>query len=107
MRIDRIDLWHVAIPLPGPFHPSWIPGFRQEENRFDLLRLRTSDGLEGWSAMPSMGREREGWGQLLGSYFLGERADDLESIRQRVREMGYIGHRGGGLIEPACWNART
>ncbi len=104
MRIDRIDLWHVAVPLPAPFHPSWIPGFRQEENRFDLLRLRTSDGIEGWSAMPSMGREREGWGQLLGSYFLGERADDLAGIRQRIRELGYIGHRGGGLVEPACWD---
>ncbi len=104
MRIDRIDLWHVAVPLPAPFHPSWIPGFRQEENRFDLLRLTTAGGIEGWSAMPSMGTERTGWGQLFGSYFLGERADDLEGIRQRIREMGYLGHRGGGLVEPACWD---
>lgn len=104
MRITRIDLWHVAVPLPAPFHPSWIPGFRQEENRFDLLRLVTADGIEGWSAMPSMGIERDGWGQLLGSYFLNERADDLAGIRQRIREMAYLGHRGGGLVEPACWD---
>ena len=104
MHISRIDLWHVAIPLRAPFFPSWIPGFRQEENRFDLIRLTTTGGLKGWSAMPSMGRERAGWGQILGSYFLGERADDLAGIRQRVREMGFLGHRGGGLIEPACWD---
>ncbi len=104
MKITRIDMWHVAIPLPAPFHPSWIPGFPQTENRFDLIRLTTAGGLEGWCAAPAMGAEREGWGQLLGSYFLGERADDIPSIRQRVREMGYLGHRGGGFIEPACWD---
>ena len=104
MKIDRIELFHVAVPLPAPFFPSWIPGFRQVENRFDLLRLESSDGIVGYSAAPSMGIEREGWSQLLGSYFLGERADDLANIRQRVREMGYLGHRGGGFIEPACWD---
>ncbi len=104
MKITRIDMWHVAVPLAAPFHPSWIPGFPQVENRFDLIRMVTASGIEGWCAAPAMGREREGWGQLLGSYFLGERADDIASIRQRVREMSYIGHRGGGFIEPACWD---
>ena len=104
MKIERIDMWHVAVPLPAPFHPSWIPGFRQTENRFDLLRLTTASGIEGWSATPAMGRERDGWGQFLGSYFLGERADDLANVRQRIREMSYLGHRGGGWIEPACWD---
>ncbi len=104
MKIARIDLFHVAVPLPAAFHPSWIPGFRQVENRFDLLRLESDDGVVGYSAAPSMGVEREGWSQLLGSYFLGERADDLANIRQRVREMCYLGHRGGGFIEPACWD---
>ena len=99
----RVDLWHVAIPLPAPFHPSWIPGMRQQENRFDLVRLTTTSGIEGWSAGPSMGREREGLGSLLGPYLLGERADDLASIRQRLREMGYLGWRCGS-IEPACWD---
>ncbi len=104
MRIARIDLWHVAVPLDAPFHPAWIPGFRQVENRFDLLRLTTASGIMGWSAMPAMGAEREGWGELLGSYVLGERADDLANIRQRIRELGYLGHRAGGLLEPACWD---
>ncbi len=104
MRIARIDLWHVKVPLASPFYPSWIPGFRQTENRFDLIRIETAAGISGWSAAPSMGRERDGWGQLLGNYFLGERADDLTNIRQRIREMGYLGHRAGGLVEPACWD---
>ncbi len=103
MRISQIDLWHLAIPLKGAFYPSWIPGFPQTENRCTLIRLRTASGLEGWSAGPAMGHERAGLGSLLGPYLLGERADDIPSIRQRVREMGYLGWRLGWL-ECACWD---
>ncbi len=103
MKITRIDLWHVGVPTPAPFRPSWIPGFLQTENRFTLLRLRTASGLEGWSAGPAMGRERAGMGDLLGPYLLEERADDIPSIRQRLREMGYLGWRLGWL-EAACWD---
>lgn len=104
MKITEIDLWHVSIPLGGAFYPSWIPGFPQTENRFTLVRLRTASGVEGFSAGPAMSRERAGLGSLLGPYLLGERADDIESIRQRIREMGYLGQRAGWL-EPACWDA--
>jgi L-alanine-DL-glutamate epimerase-like enolase superfamily enzyme len=103
VRIDRIDLWHVAVPLPAPFRPAWIPGFVQSANRFDLIRLTTASGIEGWSAAPRMGTERAGMGALLGPYFLGERADDLVNVRQRIREMGYLGWNAG-WIEPACWD---
>ncbi|SDD53624.1 mandelate racemase/muconate lactonizing enzyme family protein [Aquimonas voraii] len=103
MRIAQIDLWHVGIPTPAPFYPSWIPGFPQTENRFTLVRLRTESGIEGWSAGPAMGRERAGLGDLLGPYLLGERADDILSIHQRIREMGYLGWRLGWL-EAACWD---
>jgi L-alanine-DL-glutamate epimerase-like enolase superfamily enzyme len=103
MRITRIDLWHVAIALPAPFHPAWIPGMRQRDNRFDLVRLTTASGIEGWSAAPAMGAERAGLGALLGPYFLGERADDIASVRQRIREMSYLGQRCG-WIEAACWD---
>mgnify|MGYP002065406751 CR=1 FL=1 len=50
-----------------------------------------------------MGRERAGLGALLGPYFLGERADDIANVRQRLREMGYLGWRCG-WIEAACWD---
>jgi L-alanine-DL-glutamate epimerase-like enolase superfamily enzyme len=103
MRIAQIDLWHVSIPLPATFHPAWIPGYPQTANRLTLVRLRTASGLEGWSAGAALARERAGLGSLLGPYLLGERADDIPSIRQRIREMGYLGLRAGWL-EPACWD---
>ena len=33
MKIVRIDLWHVAVPLPAPFRPAWIPGLVQTDNQ--------------------------------------------------------------------------
>jgi len=103
MKISRIDLWHVAIPTRATFRPSWIPGFPQTENRFTLIRLVTASGIEGWAAGAAIARERQGLGSLLGPYLLGERADDIASVRQRIREMGYLGVRSG-WIEPACWD---
>tara|TARA_R110001592_G_scaffold363371_1_gene685452 strand:- start:53996 stop:55312 length:1317 start_codon:yes stop_codon:yes gene_type:complete len=103
MKITRIDLWYVSIPLDDVFLPAWIPGMRQRENRFTLVRLVTANGIEGYSAVQSMGKELAGLGNLLGSYLLGERADDIPGIRQRIREMGYLGWRVGWL-EPACWD---
>jgi L-alanine-DL-glutamate epimerase-like enolase superfamily enzyme len=50
-----------------------------------------------------MGGERAGLGALLGPYFLGERADDIANVRQRIREMGYLGWRCG-WVEAACWD---
>lgn len=104
MRIAEVTLWHVSVPLPAPFRPSWIPGLAQTENRFTLVRMRTESGVEGWSAGPAMGRERQGLGDLMGPYLLGERVDDLESIRQRLREMTYLGWHCGWL-EAAAWDA--
>lgn len=103
--VARIELFHVAVPLPATFRPSWIPGFPQNENRFDLLHVVTSDGVEGWAAGPAMGRERAGLGGLLGPYLIGEDATNIPLIQQRIREMGYLGWRNG-WVEPAFWDIK-
>ena len=103
--IARIELFHVAIPLPAPFYPSWIPGFPQTENCFTLVRVITDDGVEGYSAGPAMGRERAGLGDILGPYLIGEDATDIDLIQQRIREMSYLGWRNF-WIEPAFWDIR-
>jgi L-alanine-DL-glutamate epimerase-like enolase superfamily enzyme len=104
-RVARIELYHVAVPLPAAFHPSWIPGFPQRENRFDLLRVITDDGVEGHAAGPALGHERQGLGSVLGPYLLGEDATDIDVIQQRCREIGYLGWRNG-WIEPAFWDIK-
>ncbi|MGD8983819.1 MAG: mandelate racemase/muconate lactonizing enzyme family protein [Desulfobacteraceae bacterium] len=103
--IARIELFHVAIPLPAPFYPSWIPGFPQTENRFTLVKVITDDGVVGYSAGPAMGRERAGLGELLGPYLIGEDATDITLIQQRLREMSYLGWKNY-WIEPAFWDIK-
>jgi len=103
--VARIELFHVAVPLPAPFYPSWIPGFPQVENRFDLLRVITDDGVEGFAAGPAMGRERDGLGYILGPYVLGEDATDIPLIQQRLRELSYLGWRNYWM-EHAFWDIK-
>ncbi|MFE2853709.1 mandelate racemase/muconate lactonizing enzyme family protein [Streptomyces lavendulae] len=104
--VNRVELYHVAYPLEAAFRPSWIPGYPQTENRFDLIRVLTDDGLEGWSAGPAMGRERSGLGDLLAQYVIGLDPTDIDLVQQRLREMSYLGQRHY-WIEPAFWDIKA
>lgn len=103
MKVKKIELFHVSIPLPKNFYPSWIPGFPQGFNRFTLLRLTTGEGLEGYSAGIAMEEEREGLGSLLGPYLLDQEVEDIDSVNQRLREASYLGWRNN-WIEAAFWD---
>ena len=103
--IANVELWHFAPPLPATFRPSWITGFPQNENRCTLICLRTEDGTEGWSAGPAIAEEREGLGQLIGPYLIGEDGADIDTAQQRLREIGYLGWRNW-WIEPAFWDIK-
>ena len=113
MKIDRIELFYVKIPLeekkpgfftqPRYFNPSWIPGFRQSEVRFYLLKLGTDSGHEGVAATVGMGPERSGLGSILGNYLMGLNPLDITLINQRIQEFSYIGMRNG-WIDAAIWD---
>jgi D-galactarolactone cycloisomerase len=105
MKVDRIELYHVAIPLPKPFYPAWIPGYPQTVNRFTLLRLTTDDGVQGVAAGVAFEQEREGLGGLLGPYLIGLDPTDIPTARQRIREASYLGWRNY-WIEAAFWDIR-
>jgi L-alanine-DL-glutamate epimerase-like enolase superfamily enzyme len=103
--VARIELYHVGIPTPAPFYPSWIPGMPQNKNQFTLIKVITDDGVTGYSAGPALSRERAGLGELLGPYLLGENATDIDLIQQRLREVSYLGWRNY-WIEPAFWDIK-
>jgi D-galactarolactone cycloisomerase len=105
MKVDRIELFHVAIPLPKPFYPAWIPGYPQTVNRFTLLRLTTDEGVQGLAAGVAFEQEREGLGGLLGPYLIGLDPTDITTARQRIREASYLGWRNY-WIEAAFWDIR-
>lgn len=93
MQVHRVELFHVAVPCEETFHPAWLPAYPQTDNRYTLLRLSTRDGHTGYAAGPAMGREREGLGDLIGPYLVELEADDLETVRHRIREASYLGWR--------------
>ena len=99
-KISRIELYHVRIPLDKPFYPSWIPGYPATDNRFDLIKISTEDGVEGYSAGPAIASERSGLGNIIASYLIGLDATDIELMLQRLREFSYLGIRAN-WIEPA------
>jgi len=103
MKIDRIELFHVSIPLEKPFHPAWIPGYPQTANRFTLARLTTNEGVQGIAAGVAFEREREGLGSLLGPYLIGLDPTDIKTGRQRIREASYLGWSNYWL-EAAFWD---
>jgi D-galactarolactone cycloisomerase len=105
MKIDRIELFHVAIPLPKPFYPAWIPGYPQTANRFTLLRLTTDDGVQGLAAGVAFEREREGLGGLIGPYLIGVDPTDITTVNQRLREVSFLGWRNFWM-EAAFWDIR-
>jgi L-alanine-DL-glutamate epimerase-like enolase superfamily enzyme len=105
MKIDRIELFHVAFPLAKPFHPAWIPGYPQTVNRFTLARLTTDDGLQGLAAGAAFNNEREGLGNLLGPYLVGLDPCDIATARQRIREASYLGWSNYWL-EAAFWDIK-
>lgn len=103
MKIDRIELFHITIPLPKPFYPTWIPGYPQTMNRFTLMRVTTDDGVQGLAAGVAFEREREGLGGLLGPYLIGLDPTDIATGRQRIREASFLGWRNYWL-EAAFWD---
>lgn len=105
-KIESLELYHVSIPLPEPFYPSWIPGYPQTHNRFTLLRMKTSSGVEGVSAGVAFEKEREGFGSLLGPYLLGLDAEDITAVRERLREASYLGWRNA-WVEAAFWDIKA
>ncbi len=103
MKISRIELYHVSVPLKSTFWPTWIPGYPQTHNRFTLVKLVTDDGIEGYAAGAAMGRERAGLGDLMGGYILGVDPTDIDRVQSLLKQAGYLGWRNY-WIEPACWD---
>ena len=103
MKITRIELYHVSVPLRETFWPTWIPGYPQTHNRFTLIKLTTDEGIEGYGAGSALGKEREGLGDLLGGYMKGAVHTDIQRVQDLLKQAGILGWRNF-WIEPACWD---
>jgi len=104
-KIERIELFHVSVPMRDAFYPSWIPGYPQTHSRYTLLKLTTDDGIVGMSAGNAFSFERQGLGELLGNFLIGIQADDITTVRKRLREASYLGWRNW-WIEAAFYDLK-
>ncbi|MEE2901349.1 MAG: enolase C-terminal domain-like protein [Myxococcota bacterium] len=102
-KIDKLELFHVAIPLPTPFYPAWIPGFPETDRNCTLLRVTTHEGLIGHATGLAYGKEREGLGDFIGRFLLGLDPTDAPSAARRIREASFLGWRNNWM-ETAFWD---
>jgi L-alanine-DL-glutamate epimerase-like enolase superfamily enzyme len=63
--VDPIELYLVTVPLPAPFPPAWIIDGRRSAHSCYVIRIRTDEGVEGFSAFSAASRERAGMGDAL------------------------------------------
>jgi D-galactarolactone cycloisomerase len=103
--VDSIELYFVCVPLAAPFTPAWVPGVTRTTTTFYLVRLRTEDGVEGFSAFSAIGRERAGMGDALAQLFLGKDATDIDRVQEMLRIPAYNGLRNF-WVEPAFWDIK-
>jgi len=103
--IDSIELYLVQAPLPAPFSPAWVVKGTRSTTNFYLVRLRTDDGVEGFSAFSATSRERVGMGDSLASLLLGKDIHDQAHLMEMLRIPAYGGFRNF-WIEPAFWDIR-
>jgi D-galactarolactone cycloisomerase len=54
MHLATIDRYHVSILLRETFWPTWIPGYPQTHNTFDLIRLVADVSIDSLSAGTAM-----------------------------------------------------
>lgn len=102
-KVERIELFHVDVPLPTPYFPAWIPGFHQNRQHYTLLRVTTRDGLVGHATGVAFDREREGIGEFIGQFLLGIDPYDLDQVGDRLRQSSIVGWRNAWM-EVAFWD---
>ncbi len=102
-KIERIELFHVDVPLPTPYFPAWIPGFHQNHQHYTLLRVTTRDGLVGHATGVAFERERESIGEFIGRFLLGIDPYDLDQVGDRLRQSSTVGWRNAWM-EVAFWD---
>ncbi len=102
-RVQRIELFHVELPLPEAISPFWYRGYRQEKQVLTLVRLTTEGGLQGFSAGWALGKEREGLKDWLPDAFLGVDVFDIHTIRQHLNTQYRWGWNNYWL-ETAFWD---
>ena len=111
MKITRITVWQIDLPLSAPY---WLSGGRLKFERLDstFVRIETDDGRSGWgegcpwgeSYLPAHGRGIRAGMEILAPALLGEDACALDHIN-RLMDVTLPGHLYvKSALDVACWD---
>ena len=111
MRIERISVWQLDLPLHKPY---WLSGGRLRFDCLDstLVRIDTDAGISGWGEgcpwgvtyLPAFGRGIRAGIDELAPLLLGRDARQLDAIN-RVMDVALPGHPYvKSALDIACWD---
>ncbi len=103
MQIIDVETIPVEIPLKETFFPSWLPGYPQNNNRFTLIKITTSEKIVGISAGVAFQNEGKILGNLLAPFLIGRDPFNIEEIISVLRNATYLGFRAW-FVEAAMWD---
>ena len=103
MRIERLELFHVSVPLPATQRLASHPGHTQPANELTFVRMTTDDGIVGEAGGFTLGRFHAGLGDSFGKFILGRDPADIEGF-QHVLEAGAAFGVRIAWLEPALWD---
>lgn len=111
MKIARITVWRMILPLSEPY---WLSGGRLKFEELDstFIRLETNDGAAGWGEacpwghtyLPAHGEGVRAAIGLLAPALLGEDPRALDHIN-RIMDVTLPGHaHAKSALDIACWD---
>lgn len=104
MHIKDVELYLVEIPLDAPFYPSWMPGYPQTHNRFNLVKIITNQkDIFGVSTSPAFSEEIRGVKNLILPFLIGRDPLNINEIIRVLSSARFLGFKLGWL-EVALWD---
>lgn len=109
MAIKQIEAFFVEIPLPGEFHPSWIPGLAQSHNRCLIFVVHDDSGRLGIGAGTVFERGQAELGaylgaDLIGRFLVGTDPFELEKHAKLITRFGLMLGGRPWPLENALWD---
>jgi L-alanine-DL-glutamate epimerase-like enolase superfamily enzyme len=109
MAIKSIEATFLEIPLPAPFHPSWVPGLSMEHNRCLVVQVHDDSGHTGIGAGTVFERKQAELGayvavETVGRFLAGADPFEIEKHAELVSRFGLLIGGRPWPLECALWD---